>query len=218
MISIAAATTIAVNVAIPSWSRGIVRVRTKWVHGKEWVPVTVFLAQAQLLEANLGAADALVVIKSYALLPHHYDDCTPVNIRRLWGWSTSKLSRWNIRFCRMSTAYLVFKTLLVARLQRMAHHSSFLLVFQPFPILYVAFHIRVWSLVTINGQKISCHNNLRQHGRMYIRCNCNYVIREETYFNFQDALSEEETNLELPIPAWRQPISLRMNLPRSQFR
>lgn len=61
---------------------------------------------------------------------------------------------------RLKSPYLVFKTLLVARLQRVAYHSGLLLVLQPLPVLHVTLHIRVGRLVTIDGQEIARHNNL----------------------------------------------------------
>lgn len=67
----------------PSWSRGVIGVGAEGVHREEGIPSTALLPQAHALEVYFGPSDALIVIESDALLPHHDDNCPAPDVARL---------------------------------------------------------------------------------------------------------------------------------------
>ena len=68
---------------ILSWSRRIIRIGANGVDGQQRVPGQGLLLQIKILQIDLGASDALVVVESDPFLPDHYDDRAAVHLSSL---------------------------------------------------------------------------------------------------------------------------------------
>ena len=97
------------------------------------------MSQTEILDVDFCAADPLVMVKADALLPQHNHDSAAIDVRALKG----LLVRIGHQKKSRRISHRVLQTLLVAGLQGVANYSRFLLVLQPFPILYVTLHVSV---------------------------------------------------------------------------